>query len=186
MIPIKELVQLYDELAEDLLQIVQTRETLSKVSVIYKDGSAAQCEMSHVNDLLGKEFTIKCHMNHQHDVWRRLWKQCAVLVNKKISINSISCFISPAGGQTPLHYDKNSVLVIQLKGLKNIGIQKLPLNNNPNEDYLVPDQSLLLDVWHQMKKGQLVYIPAGYVHATNTEALSLTLGVGFSILGCSA
>jgi hypothetical protein len=179
MIPIDEISQLSVNVIDDLLAIINAKKTLLYASVIYRNGIGKHCETEKIDEELELGNTIRLRFDCDDLAWSSLWQQCHAMAGQNTSVDSISCFISPAGGKSPLHYDKTSVLIIQLSGVKHIGIQRDCANSKPDSDLLIVDQTAQIDLWHTLTAGNVVMIPSGHIHLTKTERQSITLGVGF-------
>ncbi len=92
-------------------------------------------------------------------------------------------YITPGGAQgfTP-HYDAHEVFILQISGVKHWKIfappLSLPHRTQPFRPGVFPETPLLLEL--DMRPGDLLYLPRGFVHAAHTSAqasLHVTLGL---------
>lgn len=98
----------------------------------------------------------------------------------------IACFVSPTGSGYGLHFDSSSMWILQVEGTKRWWISEEPAVVRP-PDCFVPDQverdahvhglheSSLKEV--VLRKGDVLYLPAGAWHRPQAEGLSIHLSL---------
>jgi ribosomal protein L16 Arg81 hydroxylase len=115
--------------------------------------------------------------------WAPLQEICAALENELSHPAHANVYLTPGNspGFTP-HYDTHEVFVLQIAGHKRWRVYQppLPLPHRTQPftplGYTLPAPSLDLE----LKPGDLLYLPRGYVHAAHTShshSLHLTVGV---------
>ena len=115
--------------------------------------------------------------------WPALRELCAALDNELNHPAHANAYLTPGNspGFTP-HYDTHEVLVLQIAGNKRWRLfeppLQLPHRTQPftPTDYVLPAPLLELE----LKPGDLLYLPRGYVHAANTgdgHSAHVTVGI---------
>lgn len=116
--------------------------------------------------------------------WPPLRQLCAALEDELSHPVHANAYLTPGAspGFTP-HYDTHEVLVLQIAGTKHWRVfpppQPLPHRSQPFTPigYALPSP-LLFEL--ELKPGDLLYLPRGYVHAANTSgghSAHVTLGI---------
>jgi hypothetical protein len=115
--------------------------------------------------------------------WQPLRHLCAALEDELSHPVHANAYLTPGAspGFTP-HYDTHEVLVLQIAGTKHWRVfppaQPLPHRSQPFSPVGFSLPSPLLEL--ELKPGDLLYLPRGYVHAANTSdghSAHITLGI---------
>jgi ribosomal protein L16 Arg81 hydroxylase len=125
-------------------------------------------------------------INQLHDSWPPLAELCASLESVFSQRVQTNVYFTPSQGQGfAAHYDTHDVFVLQVAGRKTWRVYddppiELPLAEQSwkrSQGPEPPHEKLLFET--EMRTGDLLYLPRGYVHEARTsEDLSLHLTVG--------
>ncbi len=120
-----------------------------------------------------------------HRTWAPLTKLCAALENDFGHAAHANAYLTPgdSAGFTP-HYDTHDVFVLQIAGMKRWRVFEPPLplphRSQPftPAGYALPAPLLELE----LKPGDLLYLPRGYVHAAHTsDSYSAHVTIGMTV-----
>lgn len=108
------------------------------------------------------------------------------------AVTRVNLYISPSGTGAPLHFDKNSVIIVQLNGNKVWQVSPTPALTSPTCNIVADEydnrafyQGQTLPLPERMhlvhlKRGDWLLVPKGYWHATCTHRGSISATLALS------
>ncbi len=121
-------------------------------------------------------------LNHLHRTWAPLRELCESLENDFTHVVHANAYLTPEDtpGFAP-HYDTHEVFVLQVAGSKRWRVFQPPLALPHRTQTFTPTGYVprpLLEL--ELKQGDLLYLPRGYVHAAHTSQVHsahVTIGI---------
>jgi ribosomal protein L16 Arg81 hydroxylase len=121
-------------------------------------------------------------LNQLHRTWAPLRELCKSLENDFTHLVHANVYLTPADtpGFAP-HYDTHEVFVLQVAGSKRWRVFRPPLELPHHTQPFTPKGYIprpLLEL--ELKQGDLLYLPRGYVHAAHTSQVHsahVTIGI---------
>src|SRR5215469_14731846 len=122
-------------------------------------------------------------LNHLHRTWAPLRELCQSLENDFTHLVHANVYLTSVDtpGFAP-HYDTHEVFVLQVAGSKRWRVFRPPLELPHHTQPFTPTTGYiprpLLEL--ELKQGDLLYLPRGYVHATRTSQVHsahITIGI---------
>ncbi|WP_241548482.1 cupin domain-containing protein [Gordonia alkanivorans] len=144
-----------------------------------RHGSSTQSTMADVYDAYADGYTIVVNAVEERSA--RVASICRALEAETDQRTGANYYLTPPGAQGfPAHADTHDVIVAQIDGCKRWRVSASRPDNVQPGELGTPDSLASAFEWH-LEPGDILYIPAGFVHeAFTVEDASLHLTFGFS------
>ena len=153
---------------------------ISETTCISDVESLGACKSQKVSDRLRQGFTIRASVVPDSS---RAIESLVIEGRQAIldiaELETLCGFYSTRKITTPRHYDRSAVIVVQLAGIRTVGVDSTPMCHLPQEDKLVHEHTGEFSNSYRMEAGDVLYIPPGHVHASSASGETVTLGMGF-------
>lgn len=138
----------------------------------------------HRNRRVGEGTTSLTHLHHQDECWRRLCLKLSIVSQREVQANAYHSFKFKTG--LPAHFDLYPVLLIQVEGNKRwelwppvISRPYLPMEVLGIEDVVQQMTEINTPIIFNLKEGDALFIPHGWVHRGQALSDSLHVTLGF-------